>query len=228
MVGETRHLTYIGHMTSKTVSIDVVSDVVCPWCYLGKARLEHAIAALPEFDVAVRWRPYQLDPTVPPDGMDRGEYIRKKFGNLNALDASHKRLEDMGRAEGIAYDFDKISRSPNTINAHRLVRFAGESGKESDVVTRLFAANFTEGRDVGNLETLADIAGEAGMDRAATLKRLQSDEGRAEVMAEIEDAYRIGVTGVPTFILAQRYGVVGAQSVEMLVDAIRQVAEKAA
>jgi predicted DsbA family dithiol-disulfide isomerase len=213
---------------TQPVSIDVVSDVVCPWCYLGKARLEHAISALPDLAVTVRWRPYQLDPTVPTEGMDRADYIAKKFGSLGALDEAHKRLADMGRAEGIAYDFDKITRSPNTINAHRLVRFAGEAGKESDVVTRLFAANFTEGRDVGNLETLADIAGEAGMDRAATLARLQSDEGRAEVLAEIQDAYRIGVTGVPTFILAQRYGVVGAQSVETLTDAIRQVAAKAA
>jgi predicted DsbA family dithiol-disulfide isomerase len=213
---------------TQTVTIDVVSDVVCPWCYLGKARLEHAIAALPDLTVAVNWRPYQLDPSVPPEGMNRGEYIAKKFGSLSALDAAHKRLEDMGKAEGIAYAFDKITRSPNTINAHRLVRFATEAGKQSDVVTRLFSANFTEGRDVGNLETLADIAGEAGMDRAATLARLQSNEGRDEVMAEIQDAYRIGVTGVPTFILAQRYGVVGAQSVEALTDAIRQVAAKAA
>jgi predicted DsbA family dithiol-disulfide isomerase len=227
-VGEARHLTYIAAMTNQTVAIDVVSDVVCPWCYLGKARLEHAIAALPDIAVNVRWRPYQLDPTVPAEGMDRGDYIRKKFGSLTALDAAHKRLEDMGEAEGITYAFDKITRSPNTINAHRVARFAGEAGKESDVVTRLFAANFTEGRDVGNLETLADIAGEAGMDRAATIDRLRGDEGRAEVMAEIQDAYRIGVTGVPTFILAQRYGVVGAQSVEALVDAIRQVAAKAA
>jgi predicted DsbA family dithiol-disulfide isomerase len=227
-VGEARHLTYIARMTSQTVTIDVVSDVVCPWCYLGKARLEHAIAALPDFTVNVRWRPYQLDPSVPPEGMDRAEYIAKKFGDISALDAAHKRLEDMGRAEGISYAFEKITRSPNTINAHRLVRFAGEEGKESDLVTRLFAANFTEGRDVGNLDTLADIAGEAGMDRDATLRRLQTDEGRSEVLAEIQDAYRIGVTGVPTFILAQRYGVVGAQSVETLADAIRQVATKAA
>ncbi|HVY18590.1 MAG TPA: DsbA family oxidoreductase [Bauldia sp.] len=213
---------------TQPVSIDVVSDVVCPWCYLGKARLEHAIAALPDLAVTVRWRPYQLDPTVPPEGMDRAEYIAKKFGSLDALDDAHKRLADMGEAEGIHYAFDRITRSPNTINAHRLVRFAGEAGNKSDVVTRLFAANFTEGRDVGNLETLADIAGEAGMDRVATLARLQGDEGRAEVLAEIQDAYRIGVSGVPTFILAQRYGVVGAQSVETLTDAIRQVAAKAA
>jgi predicted DsbA family dithiol-disulfide isomerase len=227
-VGEAGHLTYIAPMTQQSVTIDVVSDVVCPWCYLGKARLEHAIAAVPDVSVTVRWRPYQLDPAVPAEGMDRADYIRKKFGSLEALDAAHKRLEDMGRAEGIAYDFGRITRSPNTLNAHRLVRFAGEAGKESDVVTRLFAANFTEGRDVGSLETLADIAGEAGMDRDTTLARLKTDEGLAEVQAGIQDAYRIGVTGVPTFILAQLYGVVGAQSVEALTDAIRQVAAKAA
>lgn len=213
---------------TKSVSIDVVSDVVCPWCYLGKARLEHAIAALPDLDVTVHWRPYQLDPSVPPEGMDRAEYVRKKFGSPAALEGAHQRLLEMGRAEGIAYNFESQKRAANTINAHRLARWAAAEGKESDMVTRLFAANFTEGRDVGDLETLADIAGEAGMDRAKIAARLATDEDRDVVLAEIQEAYQIGVTGVPTFILGRRYGVVGAQSVETLVNAIRQVAEKAA
>ncbi|MEJ0012723.1 MAG: DsbA family oxidoreductase [Bauldia sp.] len=210
------------------VSIDVVSDVVCPWCYLGKARLEHAIALVPELDVTVRWRPYQLDPSVPPEGLDRAEYMAKKFGDLKALEGAHKRLVDMGRAEGIEYNFEAQKRAANTINAHRLIRWAGAEGKESDVMTRLFSANFREGRDIGNIAVLADIAGEAGMDRAAIAAKLATDEDRAAVLAEIQDAYQIGVTGVPTFILGQKYGVVGAQSVEVLADAIRQVATKAA
>jgi predicted DsbA family dithiol-disulfide isomerase len=215
-------------MNAKSLTIDVVSDVVCPWCYLGKRRLEHALTLVPDVDVTVRWRPYQLDPTVPPEGMSRSDYIVKKFGSLDALDAAHQRLATFGKAEGIDYRFEEMPRAANTINAHRLVRFATEAGKQADVVERLFAANFTQGRDIGNLDTLADIAAEAGLDRAAMARRLATDEGRPEVLAEIQDAYRIGVSGVPTFILAERYGVVGAQSAEALADAIRQAVAKAA
>lgn len=215
-------------MTKPALRLDVVSDVVCPWCYLGKHQLERAIAMAPEIDVTVHWRPYQLDPSVPPEGMSRRDYIIKKFGSLEALDAAHERLAAMGRSVGIDYQFDRISRSANTINAHRLVRWASEAGKGEELVERLFAAYFSEGRDIGDLSVLADIAGEAGLDKAATSKRLATDEDRDAVMAEIQDAYRIGVTGVPTFILAQMYGVVGAQSAETLASAIRQAVAKSA
>src|SRR5215831_9046733 len=111
-------------MTKPALRLDVVSDVVCPWCYLGKHQLERAIAMVPEIDVSVHWRPYQLDPSVPPEGMSRNDYIIKKFGSLEALDAAHERLSAMGRNVGIDYHFERITRSANTINAHRLVRWA--------------------------------------------------------------------------------------------------------
>jgi len=213
-------------MTKPTVTIDVVSDVVCPWCYLGKHRLEKAVAEIKDLDVAIRWRPFQLDPSVPPEGMPWADYARAKFGNVDALADGHKRLTEYGREVGIAYHFDAVTRSANTINAHRLVRWAAAAGKETEVVERLFAAYFSEGRDIGNPAVLAEIAGEAGLDAAAIAARLATDEDRDAVMAEIREAYQIGVTGVPTFILDRRYGVVGAQSVETLVSAIRETAAK--
>jgi len=213
-------------MSKPTVTIDVVSDVVCPWCYLGKHRLERAVAEVPEIEVAIRWRPFQLDPSVPPEGMSRHDYIVQKSGSAKALDDGHKRLTEYGREVGIAYDFDAITRSANTIDAHRLVRWAGAAGKETEVVERLFAAYFSQGRDIGDRAVLAEIAGEAGLDANDIAARLAGDEDREGVMAEIQEAYQIGVTGVPCFILDRRYGVMGAQSVEALVAAIRQTAEK--
>jgi predicted DsbA family dithiol-disulfide isomerase len=208
------------------LTIDVVSDVVCPWCYLGKSRLEQAIAAVPEIPVAVRFRPYSLDPSVPPEGEDRAVYIRRKFGSLNALDAAHQRLKAMGREAGVDYHFDRITRSPNTLDAHRVVRWATEASKGTEMVDRLFRAYFSEGRDVGDHQVLSELASEVGLDGAAIAARLATDDDKASVKAEINEAYQIGVTGVPTFILGGKYGVVGAQSVEALTEAIRQVAEK--
>lgn len=213
-------------MTKPTVVIDVVSDVVCPWCYLGKHRLERAVALVPEIDVAIHWRPYQLDPSVPPEGMAWSDYVTRKFGSLDALEEGHRRLTEYGREVGIAYNFGAVARSANTINAHRVVRWATEAGKQTAMVERLFAAYFSEGRDIGDQAVLASLAGEIGLDVADVAERLKGDDGRPEVEAEIAEAYQIGVTGVPTFILARRYGVVGAQSVETLAGAIRQTAAK--
>jgi predicted DsbA family dithiol-disulfide isomerase len=208
------------------ITIDVVSDVVCPWCYLGERRLRQAIAALPDMTIAVRFRPYSLDPTVPPEGEDREAYIVRKFGSVKALDAAHERLELFGSEAGIAYHFDRITRAPNTLDAHRVVRWAMEAGKGAEMVDRLFAAYFSEGRDVGDPVVLGELAGEVGLDGAAITARLATDDDKDSVKAEINEAYQIGVTGVPTYILGGRFGVVGAQSVEALTDAIRQVAEK--
>lgn len=211
------------------VTVDVVSDVACPWCYLGKRRLEKAITLVPDVQVAVRWRPYRLDPTIPPEGIGRAEYIIRKFGSLEALDAAHARLEEYGRAEGIDYRFDLIKRSADTTNAHRLVRWAGVAGKEEAMVERLFAAYFSEGRDIGDASVLAELAAAVGMDADAVRARLATDEDRAAIAAEIDEAYQIGVTGVPTFIVDRRYGVVGAHPAEAIANAIRKgVAEQAA
>jgi predicted DsbA family dithiol-disulfide isomerase len=209
-------------MTETPLTIDVVSDVVCPWCYLGKRRLERALAAVGDQSNVVRWQPFRLDPTIPPEGINRDTYLTGKFGNVHAVDEAHRRLTEMGRNEGIDYHFERITRSPNTIDAHRLVRWAARDGKEEAMVERLFAAYFRDGLDVGDHEVLAQLAREVGVGDGNVAERLAGDDDRREVVGAIEDAYRIGVSGVPCFIIDRRYAVMGAQPAEVLVRAIAQ------
>ncbi|KAB2866439.1 MAG: DsbA family oxidoreductase [Bauldia sp.] len=204
--------------------IDVVSDVVCPWCYLGKRRLAAGLDLAPEIAATVRWLPFRLDPTIPPEGIDRRTYLERKFGSLEAVAASHAALTESGAAVGINFRFDRITRSPNTIDAHRLVRWAEPAGRQDAVVERLFRAYFTEGADIGDRAVLAMLAGEAGLDATEAAVRLDTADDRTEVEAEIEHAYRIGVTGVPCFILGGRAAVMGAQPAATLAAAIRDVA----
>jgi predicted DsbA family dithiol-disulfide isomerase len=209
------------------LTVDVISDVACPWCFIGMKRLEHAIAMAPEVEVAVRWRPYQLDPTIPADGLDRKAYMEAKFGNSGRLQTAHDRLVELGRDAGIAFAFDRIERSPNTLDAHRLIRWAGGSDEAAQgrIVRRLFKAYFEEGRDIGSHEVLTELAGEAGMDAALVETLLATDADRDAVRGEIETASRMGVTGVPCFLLDGRYAVVGAQDTAVLADAVRRVAQ---
>lgn len=214
----------LGRMNAPSISVDAISDVACPWCYLGKRRLEHAISLAPDVDVRVRWRPFRLDPTIPPEGISRNDYIVRKFGSLEAVRGAHERLEAYGRAEGIDYRFDLIGRSADTTNAHRLINWAHAEGQEDAVVERLFAAYFSEGKDIGDTSVLAAVAGDAGLDPGSIEARLATDEDRSAVAAEIEEAYRIGVTGVPCFIVGRRYAVVGAHPGETIAAAIRRAA----
>jgi predicted DsbA family dithiol-disulfide isomerase len=210
----------------QTLTIDVVSDVVCPWCYLGQKRLDTAIAAAPDVDIAVTWRPFQLDPTIPPEGMDRKAYMRAKFGDEARLRDAHARLEALGAAEGIDYAFDAITVSPNTLDAHRVIRWAGANSPEAQnkLVRRLFKLYFEEGADIGDHAVLAKAAGDAGMDAAVVEALLASDADRDAVANEAATASRMGVTGVPCFLLEGKYAVMGAQDTSTLTDAIRQIA----
>ena len=210
----------------QTLTIDVVSDVVCPWCYLGQKRLDHAIAAAPDIDVAVTWRPFQLDPTIPPQGMDRKAYMSAKFGDEARLRDAHARLEALGAAEGIDYAFDAITVSPNTLDAHRVIRWAGANGPEAQnkLVRLLFKLYFEEGADIGDRAVLARAAGEAGMDAAVVETMLASDADRDAVAEEAQTASRMGVTGVPCFLFEGKYAVMGAQDTSTLTDAIKQIA----
>ncbi len=206
------------------ISVDIVSDVACPWCYLGKRRIEEAIPLVADIPVTIQWRPYQLDPTIPPEGVDRKEYMTAKFGDLEALRPAHERLLAMGSEVGIDYRFDDMKLSANTLDAHRLIRWAVADDLQTEVVERLFRANFTEGRNIGDKSVLADIAGEAGMNREAVAARLATDEDIAAVQQEIAEAQRIGVTGVPCFIVAGRYAVAGAHPADAIADVIRKAA----
>lgn len=207
------------------IAIDIVSDVVCPWCYLGARRLEQALAALPEVKAEVRWRPFQLDPSIPKQGVDRAAYMARKF-SPERLAAAHDRLRESGQETGIAFAFDAIKVSPNTLDAHRLIRWATDAGPgmQDRVARALFKAFFEDGADVGDAETLARVAGETGMDEAIIAALLPTDADRDAVEAEIRTAQSMGITGVPCFLLDGKYAVMGAQPVETLVDAIRQVA----
>jgi predicted DsbA family dithiol-disulfide isomerase len=206
----------------RALTIDVVSDVVCPWCYLGKRRLALALARGDGGAVAVRWRPYQLDPTIPAGGMDRRAYLRQKFRDDKRLDEVHARLTALGAEVGVAYRFDAISRAPSTLDAHRLIRWASVGGAQDTVVERLFRLYFEEGRDIGERALLIEVARECGMDADIVGKLYAEDDDVDLVQAEIAQAQAIGVTGVPYFIFASRFGVPGAQDTEVLAKAIAQ------
>lgn len=212
-------------MTKATepLAIDVVSDAVCPWCFVGKRRLEAALETLPDLPVNVRWRPFQLDATIPQGGIPREQYLSRKFGPDRAKNM-YERLNAVGDEAGIPFAFEKIARSPNTIDAHRVIRWAGAAGRQTQAVEKLFNAYFIEGGDIGDHDLLARVAGECGLDAAEIRARLDTGVDVAEVKAEIENAQRLGVTGVPFFILGGRYAVSGAQPAEQLAMAIAKAA----
>lgn len=211
----------------QTVTIDVVSDVVCPWCFVGQKRLDAAATALPDVDIAVNWRPYQLDPTIPKGGIDRQQYMTAKFGSAERVAQMGERLVQLGAAEGIDFRFDRIRIAANTLDAHRVIRWAGTVGEDVQglLVRRLFQLNFEEGADVGDHGVLVEAAREAGMDAAVVATLLPTDADVEAVQAEIATASRMGITGVPCFLLEGRYAVMGAQDAEVLADAIRRVAD---
>lgn len=206
---------------ARSLEIDIVSDVMCPWCYIGKRRLEKALAALPDIDFDVRWRPFQLDAAIPPEGMDRKEYLKRKFGDSRG-GQMYREIVRAGEQEGIAFGFERIARAPNTLDAHRLIRWATTTGHQHVVVEALFSAYFVEGRDIGSRDVLVGIGAAAGMDPELVGRLLEGDADREAVREEVQLAQRMGVSGVPCFILGGRYAVSGAQAPEILADAIRQ------
>lgn len=219
----------VGEMNTDTsalepVNIDVVSDVMCPWCYIGKRRLEGALEGLDDVAVKVTWRPFQLDSTLPATGRDRGDYLAQKFGTPERIAEIYGRIAAEGEREGIDFAFDKIKVSPNTLDAHRVIRWASIEGVQDGVVEELFRAYFLEGANLTDRETLADIAARGGMDRAVVARLLETDADLADTEAEIVRAQSMGVQGVPCFILDGRYAVSGAQPAELLADVIRKVA----
>ena len=209
------------------IKVEVVSDVMCPWCYIGKRRLEKAMADVPELTFDVSWKPFQLDPTLPADGKDRQQYLTEKFGGPERVAEIYGRIGAAGTEEDIPFAFDKIKKSPNTLNAHRVVRWAGIEGLQNEVVNALFEAFFIDGADLSEPETLASVAASAGMDGDMVARLLASDADLAETEADVVHAQAIGVTGVPTFIVAGKYAISGAQPADILSGAFRQIAAEA-
>lgn len=204
--------------------IEIVSDVICPWCYIGKRRLEKAMAQRPDIEFEIGWRPFQLNPDMPKEGADRKSYLEAKFGGPERAKGIYARVAAEGANEGIAFDFERIKRTPNTLAAHSLLRWALETGVQYDLKERLFQAYFLHGRDIGNHDVLADLAGLAGMDAALVKQKLDQGQDADTIQAEDQMAREMGITGVPFFIVERRFGLVGAQPA----DALLQVIDKAA
>ena len=206
--------------------IDVVSDVVCPWCFIGKRHLEAALAGLPEAAGAtVRWHPFELNPDLPAEGVDRKGYLEAKFGGPARAAEIYARVREAGARAGLDFDFEAIVRQPNTRDAHRLIAWAQARGGPEELVERLFLAYFLEGRYIGERSVLADIAGEAGLAADAARAYLDSDEGADTVAAMDRRVRELGVTGVPFFIFGGRVAVSGAQEAPALVAAMEQALE---
>jgi len=209
------------------MQIDVVSDTVCPWCFIGKRRLARALEMRPEIAFDVQWRPYQLDPNIPREGVDRGSYMKAKFGDGPRVAAMSESLKAEGLREDISFAFEKIDRRPNTIDSHRLIRWAANAGIQDAVVERLFAAYFLEGRDIGDPGVLEFLASDVGMDSIEVAALLADDADRAAVEREAKLAGEMGITGVPTFIFASKYVISGAREAEVLVKVIDKALENA-
>ncbi len=209
------------------VQIDVIVDTMCPWCYLGKRRLDKALKERPDIAVDIRWRPYQLDPTIPNEGMARKDYLVRKFGASGSSNTRYKPVTMAGLEEDIAFDFDKIEKSPNTIDSHRLIRWAASEGCQDEMVEHLFKLYFEEGADIGDRHVLLKAAEHVGMDVELVDRLLASDADRDLIEQEIAQAREIGVQGVPTYIFNNKYVLTGAQEPHVLVSAIEQIIQEA-
>lgn len=214
-------------MNERVLTINVYSDVICPWCYVGKRRLERALREVDDpLKTHVAWRPFQLNPAMPKDGMDRTAYLEAKFGSLETFKEMEKRLIEAGAIEQIPFAFEKILRTPNTFLAHRLIWYAGLQGRQDAVVDRLFKSYFEQAADIGSIAALVQLGEQAGMNREAVKLVLQSDEGTAEVRAEESAGHKFGIRGVPYFIVNGTYAISGAQPVETFVSAVDQMSAR--
>jgi predicted DsbA family dithiol-disulfide isomerase len=209
-----------------THTIGVFSDVICPWCFVGKRRLEKAIAAQ-QHEVRVRWLPFQLNPQMPKEGVSRREYRTKKFGSWERSQELDAKVGAVGETEGIHFAFDRIERTPNTLDAHRLIWLADTRGVQDAVVEALFRAYFTEGRDIGNGQTLIDVVAELGLDQRKSESVLNGDDGLEAISEAIVQARKLAVDGVPFFVVNGEIMLSGAQQPEAFLEAFRKAfAEK--
>lgn len=208
--------------------IDIISDPICPWCYIGKTRLDRALEANPTHNFVIEWHPYQLNPTMAAEGMDRREYLETKFGGQAGALKVYGQIDKTAREIGLDLNFAGIKRTPNTINAHRLILWADIEGCQNAVVDRLFKAYFKEGRDISEHSVLVRIAAAAGMDGDAIRKLLDSDTNIEDIRTRDTKSRQSGVQGVPAFIIDNHYVISGAQTTEMWEQVIKEIAGKAA
>ncbi len=205
---------------TQTITIDVFSDVVCPWCYIGEKRLEQALAQRPEITAAIRWRPFQLNPTMPAEGVDWRSFADEKFGGLERARAMFAQVAAVGAEVGIAFNFEDIASAANTADAHRLLLLAGQHERQWELATALFKAYFTDGVNLNDREQLVACAAAVGMDATAVREYLASDQGLSEVQRSQREAGQIGVQGVPFYVFNDRWAVSGAQPVGVFLRAL--------
>lgn len=212
------------------ITMDVISDVMCPWCYIGQKNLEAATKLASELDVEVTWRPYQLDATLPPKGKNRQQYLNDKFGGQARANEIYGRINQAGKSVGIDFKFDLMKVSPNTLDAHRLISWAGAMGNDiqNKLVTRLFEMFFLEGINIGDHKILIETAKSVGMDEKQVAESLKGDQDKELVQQQIAKAHQIGVTGVPYFIVNNKYALSGAQPAASIAQAMRHAAGEAA
>ncbi len=197
-------------------TLEVVHDLICPWCFLGVRRLFATLRRRPDLRCGLIWRPFLLNPDMPSGGMPRTDYVLRKFGSEERGRRLYTSIGDIGRTEGIDFRFDRIRRAPNSVPAHRLVRYASRLARADSLVPALFAAHFTEGRDIGDVSVLVALASGVGLDPAATRRYLMSDEDTEAVHADNLRAHRLGINGVPCFVIAGRHAIAGAQEPDVL------------
>lgn len=215
---------------STKIQLDIISDPICPWCYIGKSGLDRALEKNPDHPFEITWNPFQLNPDMPAGGMDRREYLETKFGGKDNAIKVYGRIADAAEAAGLKINFEAIEKTPNTVDAHRLIHWAGLEGRQIAIVSKLFTAYFVEGRDIGDHATLTDIAVEAEMDRDMVARLLASDADAEDIRARDAHARARGVTGVPTFVVANQHVLPGAQPADLwerVLDELRVKADEA-
>ena len=209
------------------IHLDIFSDPVCPWCYLGKANLDRAVAERGDAPFLIVWHPFQLNPDMPPEGVDKTEYLTARLGGTERLAQVHQHFRDMAVQAGVAMDPDKPKRIPNTLDAHRLIHWAWVEGRQDQMVQTLFNAYWVEGLDIGDRAILSELAGKAGLDPVAIARLLASDADRDVVAGREAHARKRGVNAVPTFVIADEYVLSGAQSPELWGKVIAELSQAA-
>lgn len=209
-----------------TVKLDILSDPICPWCYIGKTHLDKALAEVPDHPFVIEWHPFQLNPDMPREGMDRREYLERKFGGKEGAVKAYAPVVEHAEKAGLTINFEAMKRTPNTLDAHRLIHWAGIEGKQTQVVDALFKAYFVDAKDIGDHAVLAEIAQDAEMEADVTARLLEGDGDVQEIRDRDAHSRKMGVTSVPTFIVANQHAVPGAQPPELWKQVIEEILQQ--
>ncbi len=206
--------------------IDIIFDTICPWCFIGKRRLEAMLARRPELNAEIYWHAFLLNPDIPPEGIEYDDYIRKKFGSELRAERLYASIDVAGRTVGLDFDFSQLKRTPNTVDSHRLIRFAARENRASEMVETLYQNYFMAGRDIGNRSVLIDLGASMGFKTESLREYLYSDEDIADILEQNPRSHRLGVSGVPAFIFEQEFSISGAQDSNVLERMLNIAEEK--